>query len=179
MLSVPTNQPSYASGSRVSSGGYNGSGGLQVLVGGINEIDVTNMSGAWRRSFTLAQAKDIEVSFRYRLDVDAGYDADELSQALFAVDGTLIGLGGQDYLVQLVNGTPQTSGWQAVTLDLGQLSAGSHVLEFGAFNSKKTTATEQTTFVVDEVLVTAEPAPNAPPVLDPLPDLGAHGESEM
>ena len=49
-----TSQPNYASGSRLSSGGVSG-GCLQVLVGGVNNSSFTNMSGGWRRTFTLSE----------------------------------------------------------------------------------------------------------------------------
>ena len=48
-----TNQPNYASGVHIASGGFTG-GALRVDLGGINSQNIANMSGGWRRSFTLA-----------------------------------------------------------------------------------------------------------------------------
>ena len=48
-----TTQPSYASGTRVASGGFAG-GALQVVVGGVNKQTVAGMSGGWTRTFTLS-----------------------------------------------------------------------------------------------------------------------------
>jgi len=48
-----TSKPNYASGNYIASGAYTG-GGLRVLIGGVNSQNIQNMSGGWRRSFTLA-----------------------------------------------------------------------------------------------------------------------------
>ena len=42
-----TSQPNYASGTRVTSGGYGSTGGLQVTLGGVDANAITGMSGGW------------------------------------------------------------------------------------------------------------------------------------
>ncbi|MFN2304687.1 MAG: hypothetical protein ACK2TV_13240, partial [Anaerolineales bacterium] len=64
-----TNQPSYASGSRITgSNCFGGSGGcLSVQLGGVNEDDIDNMSGGWVYTLSLATAQNgVSLSFRYR-----------------------------------------------------------------------------------------------------------------
>ncbi len=165
-----TNEPNYASGSHTASGGFNGSGGLQVLLGGIDGADITGMSGGWEFDLTLTEPQIVEVAFRYQLNQPAPYDSDEESEVLFSVNGTLIGQGGNDYLAQLIGGSPETTGWQSVGLDLGELSAGTHTLAFGGFNNKKTSADEITEILFDDLLITSQAPPNQPPTITPIAD---------
>ncbi len=144
-----TNNPAEATGSYVSSGGNSG-GGLEVVVGGVNADDVIDgMSGGWTRDVTLTSSGQATLSFAYNLTVANPYESDEFGEALFALDGTLIGLNGNDYLAQINGGG--TTGWQTATLNLGLLDAGVHSFDFGAFNNKKTTADEFTTVLFDNI----------------------------
>jgi uncharacterized repeat protein (TIGR01451 family) len=155
-----TRQPSYATGSRVATGGFSG-GGLRVAIGGINNDDILGMSGGWRRGFTLATPRSVRVSFRYRLNQAANYESDERSQVLVAIDGRLLSqVSGRDYVAQISGdgegGAVRTTGWQQVTVPLGTLAAGSHTLTIGGYNSKKTFNDERTDVFIDEVVVTAQ-----------------------
>jgi hypothetical protein len=159
-------QSNYASGSRVGSGGFSG-GALSVVLGGSNGNSITNMSGGWARTFTLAQPAAVVVSFRYNLTMGADYDADEYSQVLASVDGALHGNPPNDYIAQLVgngNGGPDLStGWQLFQVSVGTLQAGTHTLIVGGFNNKKTSPSESTTILIDDVSVTGGTAPPPPP----------------
>ena len=64
-----TNQPSFASGIHQPNQGFTG-GALEILLGGINDTDILNMSGGWRRFFRLTTAKPVTISLRYRLTQD-------------------------------------------------------------------------------------------------------------
>jgi hypothetical protein len=86
----------------------------------------------------------------YRL-ITNRYDSDECGQALVAVDGKLIGLGGKDYLEQLCG--PGDSGWQQVSLNVN-LSAGNHTLTVGGFNNRKTGPNEVTEVLFNNIDVT-------------------------
>ncbi|HEX2873525.1 MAG TPA: C-type lectin domain-containing protein [Polyangiaceae bacterium] len=153
-----TAQPGFASGQRVTSGGHP-SGALQVSVGGINNTAVTNMSGGFRASVTLATATRVLVSFDYLLSQSPNYEADERSEVLLSVDGVLKGapLGSQDYVERLVgdgNGGPAiTTGWRAFSRNVGMLSAGTHTITIGVFNNQKTAADETTTLLIDNAQV--------------------------
>jgi hypothetical protein len=154
-----TAQPAYASGTRLATGGFTG-GALQVALGGIDNAVITNMSGGWSRSFALPQAGRVQLSFRVRLTQTSEYESNELSQALVSLDGTLVGTGLNDFITQVAGdgngGTPRTSGWQLVTLDLGTRTAGNHVLRLGGFNNQKTLNDESTEVLFDDVLLTVE-----------------------
>ena len=155
-----TDNPNYARGSHLPAGGFSG-GGLRVLLGGIDAEDVRRMSGGWTQSFTLDRPARINVSFRYNLTQASDYEADEFSEALMALNGTRFGPGLNNSLIRITgdgNGGPdKTTGWTSLTLDLGVLAAKEvHVLQFGAFNNKKTFSNEVTELRIDDVIVRAD-----------------------
>ncbi len=151
-----TSRPDYASGSHGGSAGQQG-GGLEVELGGVDGRDITDgMSGGWTTTFTLDQAGPATLTFSYRLEMSERYDPGEFSEVLAAVDGTLIGVGGNDYvdrLEGLSGSNDKDTGWVTVTLDLGTLDAGTHSLALGGFNNKKTTSSEETSIRFDDVSV--------------------------
>ncbi len=165
---LSTNQPAYADGSVDLAGGFVG-GGLRLDLGGLDNADILNMSGGWPRSFTLSEAATVTVSFRYLLTQASDYESDELSQMLVAIDGQLRGQSGNDFVAQVVGsgngGTAQTTGWQLVQLNLGNLTAGQHTLAFGGFNNKKTFNNEITDALVDDLVlaISDQPDPLAGP----------------
>jgi hypothetical protein len=130
---------------------------LRVYVGGVNKQAITNMSGGWRRTFTLSAAATVTLSFRYNLNQGPDYESDELSQVLASVDGVLRSAGTGDWIAQLNGngngGSAITTGWQLVTLDLGVMPAGTHTIILGGFNNKKDSKSELTTILIDDVTV--------------------------
>jgi hypothetical protein len=151
-----TSQPAYSSGSHITNGGFSG-GGLRVYVGGIDNLTVSNMSGGFRRSFSLAAPAAISLTFRYRLDQGKDYESDEVSQVLASLNGALVGGGAAGYIAQLAGngdkGQPLDTGWRIVTIDLGTLAAGTHTLTLGGYNNKKNSTSERTTILIDDVSV--------------------------
>ena len=149
-----TNAASYASGTVAN-------GALKVLLGGINNNDIFGMSGGWRKTFQLASATNVSISFRYNLTQTEPYESDEYSQALFSLDGNLIGTAPNNYLAQVTGngqGSPRdpiTTGWRTFQVSLGTLSAGQHTIVIGGYNNKKTYFDESTNILVDNVVVTA------------------------
>ena len=151
-----TAQPGYANGTRLSTGGFSG-GALQVVVGGIDDTTVLNMSGGWQRGFQLADPADVSISLRYKLTQAADYESDELSQALLRVDGNLLGEQPSDYIFQIAGngngGNPLTTDWQLFQANVVNLDAGQHTITIGGFNNKKTFNNESTEVLIDDVLV--------------------------
>jgi hypothetical protein len=151
-----TTQGSYASGSRVSSGGFTG-GALQVQVGGVNNQTITGMSGGWTRTFSLNAPATLTLTFRYNLNAGADYESTDLSQVLASVNGSLKGLSPNDYVAQVAGngngGAAIATGWQLVTIPLGTLPAGGHTLTIGGYNSQKNSRSEMTTILIDDVTV--------------------------
>lgn len=155
-----TSRGSYVSGSRISSGAYNGSAGLRVLLGGIDDADIVNMSGGWRVNFNVPSTVPVNLSFRYNLTQASEYENDEYSQVMASVDGTLYGTSGNDYIQQIAGdgngGPPRSTGWQTFSVNLGTLSAGNHTLVIGGFSNKKTLRDELTTLLFDDVRINAD-----------------------
>jgi len=151
-----TIQPTYATGARLTSGGFSG-GALRVRVGGVNDNDINGMSGGWRRSFTLAAPTGLSLTLRLKVTQTANYESDESSDGLLSVDGVLVGAGGTDRLSRVVGdgngGSARTTGFLLHQLDLGTLPAGTHTITIGGYNSKKTLADESTDIVLDDVVL--------------------------
>ena len=156
-----THQPAYASGTWIVSGGFRG-GGLRVTLGGIDSNAITGMSGGWAKTFNLTAPTRITLYVRGSLTQSPYYEADEKSELLVRLDGALIGASPSDFLAQIVGdgntGGAITTGWRLYAVNLGTLSAGTHTLVLGGYNSKKTDATESTTVLIDDVLLTENTA---------------------
>ena len=163
-----TNQAVYAQGNFTASGGFNG-GGLRVVIGGRDNADIVNISGGWERSFTLDNPVTVTLSFRYRLSQARDYEPDEISEALVSIDDELISQQGVDYLARIQGdgngGSNQTTGWQLVNFNLGEIAAGIHSLKIGAFNNKKTYRNEASQILIDDVILALNTTPddNPPP----------------
>jgi len=157
-----TSQSNYASGALLTSSGFSG-GGLSVTLGGINNNTITGMSGGWQRTFTLAQATPVVVSFRYNLAQSPDYESNEFSQVLVSVNGLLYGVSPADFVAQVSGngngGSPITTNWQLFEIHLGTLPAGTHTLRLGGFNNRKNASNESTTILIDELLLATGPEP--------------------
>ena len=160
-----TSQPAYADGGHSASGGYGGTGGLQVNLGGVDNILVEDMSGGWIYTLNLpADDSGLSISFRYRIEQSTEYEFDEYSQVLVLIDGIEYGRGSKDYIDQIGgdgsssqgnSATYQpTSEWQQVEIFIGNKPAGSYDIVIGGYNNKKDTSTESTHLVIDDVLIT-------------------------
>jgi hypothetical protein len=163
-----TSQPNYAVGGYMATGGFT-TGAVRVTVGGVNSQNILNMSGGWRRSFTIGSSVSLALVFRHRLTELNTYESDEFSQTLVTLDGVLKGLSPNDYIAQVVGGGPTTTGWQLVQLDLGTVAAGTHVLTIGAYNNKKTSTDESAEVLIDDVLVLASTVATGPPTITAQP----------
>ncbi|HMZ20745.1 MAG TPA: hypothetical protein PLD20_22615, partial [Blastocatellia bacterium] len=148
-----TAQPNYATGNFVSTSGLTG-GALQAVVGGVDNATILNMSGGWRRSFSLGSAQSLTLSLDFLLTQTAEYEADESSETVIRVDnGTIISLAR---IVGDGNGgAPVTTGRTSRVVNLGCVTAGAHTITIGVRNSKKTLADESTTVQLDNIALTA------------------------
>jgi len=151
-----TRQPAYASGAWSAAGGFRG-GALTVTLGGRDDTTILGMSGGWKTTFKLNGPAKVMLYLRGSLTQSPFYESDEKSQLLVSLDGVLVGVSPNDYLVQVVGdgdtGPEITTGWRLYSLNLGTLSAGTHSLAIGGYNSKKNTATESTTIRIDDVVL--------------------------
>jgi uncharacterized delta-60 repeat protein len=175
-----TNKPVYAAGARITSGGFNG-GALRVRLGNVDENDILNMSGGWRRTITLPSASRVYVTFRYNVVAPPNLEPDEYAQVMASIDGSLRSPNGADEIAQLngaeggEGGPNRTTGWQLVTLDLGNLAAGNHTLILGGFANKKTAADEYSDVLFDDVAIATDPATGLETVFSENFNAGAGG----
>jgi hypothetical protein len=154
-----TAAPDYADGSWVAE--ENGTGGaLQVTLGGVDETTVDGLSGAWTKTFTLAEPTEVTLWLRMDLRLSFDYELDEYGQALVSVDGVLHGQAPYDYASYLIGdgnlGPEVFSGWKTYRMRLGLLDAGDHLLCLGGYNNRKSASTEITRVLIDDVLLTEE-----------------------
>ncbi|MEQ8357646.1 MAG: Ig-like domain-containing protein [Kiloniellaceae bacterium] len=152
-----TAQPGYADGAYIGAGGFSG-GGLRVVLGGIDDVDILGMSGGWQYQLDLTEASEVEVTFRYQLTHAGPHENDEYAEVLFSFDGTLYGSGANDYIARITGdgnaGPDLTTGWQSFTVDLGLQTAGTYSVVIGGYSNKKTFNDEWTEVLVDEVDIT-------------------------
>ncbi len=160
-----TSQPAYASGVRQATGGYGGTGGLQVSLGGIDANTINGMSGAWSYTLNLGTARSgVSLSYRYKVDQTSQYEFDEYTRQLMTLDGVQLGRGARDFVDHIGGDGSSTQGnsssylpttdWQQHEIYLGDLAAGNHTLRIGAFNNRKNASNESSTMVIDDVVMT-------------------------
>ncbi|MBO0800682.1 MAG: hypothetical protein J2P31_17830, partial [Blastocatellia bacterium] len=144
-----TDQPRYSSGNIVDESGFGGRG-LRVVVGGVDNKNILDMSGGWRRSFYLSQPQSMSVTFDFRMTQTPDYDSDESSQALVRWDNQAS--------IEVANitgdgpgGPPITTGSTSRVVDLGCLPAGTRTVTIGVRNNKKTKASQSTELILDNV----------------------------
>ncbi|MFZ2099145.1 MAG: Calx-beta domain-containing protein, partial [Oricola sp.] len=146
---------------RYASGGWDDDA-LSVSLGGINSNFARDISGGWETSFSLDEEGEVTLSFLYDLNTGNDYETNEYTQVLVSIDG------GTPILVDQLtgdgNGGPViATGPQSFSALLGTLSAGSHSLVIGGYNNQKTWYLEQSSLVIDDVLVTVAPDGEATP----------------
>jgi len=118
------------------------------------------MSGGWHRQFTVHSSQPFTLTFWCTLTQAANYEPDERSMGLISIDGKLFSPSRSRVLPRLSGdgngGSPQTTGWTQVTIEVGRLSPGSHTVAIGAYNNKKTFKDETTEMLIDDVLITQQ-----------------------
>nr|HML76570.1 hypothetical protein [Anaerohalosphaeraceae bacterium] len=150
-----TNQPLYASGQYIGTGGYSG-GALQINLGGINNTVILGMSGGWQTTFNLTEPTTVKLAFRYNLTQTAHYENTEFSNMMLSIDNALIGTATTDYVRRITGngngGGIITTGWQLYET-IQTLPAGLHTINIGGYNNRKNSVNEETTVLIDDVLL--------------------------
>ncbi|MDB6071596.1 MAG: outer rane adhesin like protein, partial [Verrucomicrobiales bacterium] len=163
-----TANPAYSAQSHTATGGFNGGGGLSVQLGNVGVGAASQqVSGAWRRSFTLATAGTVNVSFRQRLISGQDYDNGEYQELICDVDGTAYGnitSPGTHPAVAFLTGNgngggAQDTGWGQSSFNIA-LAAGTHTLSLGGYGSAGSAgflgnAAESFEGFFDDVVITA------------------------
>jgi VCBS repeat-containing protein len=161
-----TNQPNFSTQNHVPTGGFNGTGGLRVQMGNVFAFGGSSaVSGAWRRTFTLAAPANLELTFRYRMLCGRDYEAAEFQEVICDVNGTQYGTvtaPSNHPSVELAvgngnGGNPFDTGWKQRSFTI-PLAAGTHTLSLGGYGNQGTqnfqgTAQESFEVFFDDVVL--------------------------
>lgn len=142
------------------------SGRLRMVLGGLDDTVVEEISGKFFRSFFVSSYTDVTLSFDYTLERSCYYEADEVSELRATLDGAPLSNGNGQYLARLSGSSgscPHTSVSGTFSATYG-LNPGKHQLEIIGFNNKKTFHDETTAVSVDNVKVTTTGAVCSPPL---------------
>ena len=124
-------------------GGFEGTGALRVQLGNVFAFGGSQaVSAAWRKTFTLASAATVTLSFRHRMISGQDYDNNEYQELICDVNGTQYGTVTAPSTHLAVNyqigdgngGGPKDSGWRLSTFNI-PLTAGTHTLSLGGYGN--------------------------------------------
>lgn len=158
-----TNSAAYESGSNLATDGDNGTAGLHVRCGQTPNLYPNSLSGAWTRSFSVAQPGSYTVQVRYRLTANATFEANEIQAAVVELDGSRLGTAfpavGSAPAITAVNRLIGTGGqydtsWQTFSQNV-TLSAGAHTLALGLYLNRATAGNEYADVYYDDLSITS------------------------
>jgi hypothetical protein len=138
-------------------------GSILLGVGGVDNTTQTNMSLGVSISFSVSTDEDITLEINYVLNADSGYDAGEWTQALAYLNGQPLMYNGNNYLSELVAGSPNTTGNQVATLIISSPSSGTYTLLVGLLNNTKTFNTESSSMMINTISIVQD-CPDCNPV---------------
>ncbi|WP_424932593.1 CAP domain-containing protein [Amaricoccus macauensis] len=154
----------YAHGWHSSRAGFGADGGLIVRLGGRDDRTVDDISGGWAKTFEAESRSEAEVTFRYKITATPNFESNEYTELRLSLDGEAFGRGNSDAVARLRGdgdgGAWQSTGWQEVTISLGEIEAGNHELELGGFLNQKTGKNEQSWIKIDDVRIEVDPIGN-------------------
>lgn len=142
--------PAFATGQYVAEGGTVRSGALEVRLGGINNADVTNLTGAWTDTFI--GSGDLTLSVDANLFLASDYEPDEYGEVRVIVNNETFTIPQLRLDGDGNGGNYQTTGFQSLIQPLS-LTAGAHQVTLQCFNNKKTYSNEVTTCVFDNLKI--------------------------
>ena len=158
-----TNTPAYADGVLSPNRGINNSGALLLTLGGKDDNRAGEMSGGWSQDIELASAQKILISFKFKLLQSGDYEQEERSEFLLAVDNELIGNANKTFVDQVKgdgNEGPEIGSDAFFKFEkVVSLSSGKHTIALGGYNNAKSSSSEVTTMIIDDVLVKATKDP--------------------
>ncbi|MCI5060988.1 MAG: type I secretion C-terminal target domain-containing protein [Alphaproteobacteria bacterium] len=147
-----------AAGIRHGSDGNTAPGSLQVFLDGKTNTLETNISGSWDSTFTLAEdTTNITLNLSYKLFHKGANDTNEDVTAYVEIDGVRYGVGGNDYIDEAYgSGGKTNTGWVDITLNISDLSAGSHTITMGAIKNSKNHHKEDSYIRFDDINLTGD-----------------------
>lgn len=167
-VSSPTHGE-YSWGSWSSSGRTGGA--LEVRLGGVDNVTYTDGNEAgWRVVFS--GSGRLWVEGWYRLVVSRYFESDEYGEVRLRLDGNLVSVDGESYVAHVVGedgmqSSDHDTGWQSFSVVVEGVAAGSHDLQFLAYNNKKTRANEEVEVYFDDLLICVGGQVTAPDTTPP------------
>ena len=143
--------PAFTAGRRLGTGGVNASGALRVRSGGRNDADITDMAGAWTRTFV--GSGNVTLSVDANLFLASDYEPDEYGEVRVIVDDDIFTIPQLRLIGDGKGGNDQTTGFQTLTQSL-TLTEGEHQVTLeSASNNKKTFNNEVTICIFDNLKI--------------------------
>jgi len=135
------NRPQYQAGRLRAKGGVTG-GALSIILGGVDDSTIRNMSAGYQRTFNLESTENLTVSFKAVLRQSPNYESDEVSKLFASFNGQFLGSRIDNSLASISGdgngGRTRSTGFKTYRFQLNSVPAGQHTLIIGGFNGKKT-----------------------------------------
>lgn len=117
------------------------------------------LSGSYSQTITTtADLTSVQMSISYSMFLDGTTETGENLYLYVTVDGTQYGLGGNNWVDELNgvngNGADHTTGWLTETLNIADLSAGSHTIRIGAYLDDTSQSSEDGWIRFDDIILT-------------------------
>ena len=118
--------------------------------GGVNNADVTNLTGAWTGTFI--GGGNLTLAVDANLFLASDYEPDEYGEVRIIVDNEIFTIPELRLHGDGNGGNYQTTGFQTLTQPL-TLSEGEHQVALQCFNNKKTYSNEVTACLFDNLKI--------------------------
>ncbi|HOO81799.1 MAG TPA: type I secretion C-terminal target domain-containing protein [Alphaproteobacteria bacterium] len=146
------------SGNYISGDGNTSAGSIEVNINSTGN-PTGPLSGSYSQTITTtADLTSVQMSISYSMFLDGTTETGENLYLYVTVDGTQYGLGGNNWVDELngVNGdgADHTTGWLTETLNIADLSAGSHTIRIGAYLNDTSQSSEDGWIRFDDILLT-------------------------
>lgn len=132
-----------------------GTGGSVYVYGrGENGSTHTDLSGNWSTNFTLAANEtDLNLNFDYRMLHFASNTAGEDVQLFAEINGVQYGLSGNNYITEVLGGPGSNvdTGFVNVSIDIPDLSAGTHTISIGLLKTSADSSSDISYVIFDNV----------------------------
>ncbi|MCI5060383.1 MAG: hypothetical protein MRY79_04845 [Alphaproteobacteria bacterium] len=132
-------------------------GFLEVLLDGVGDnTAVEDISGSWRRSFSLDNdLENVKLRFNYKFFHASENDINEDAYVMVEVNGKRYGLNSQNY-IQIARGSGgQThTNFRSITLNIDDLSAGTNSIRLGIYKNSSNMADEDSSVAFDDISMT-------------------------
>ena len=139
---------------------YTGSGAGSVYVynNAPNNTTRTNISGSWDATFTVTEATtNVTLSLDYILYHAAANDTNEDARVYIEIDGVRYGQDGNDFIAEaLGSGGATNTGITPVTLNISDLSVGTHTISMGLFKTRHNRSDEDSYVIFDNISIEGE-----------------------